>query len=1336
MDAMPEAGPSRSPRMRTPTLDRPNSPGPEMMEKSQGGTEGVQEASEAVELLLNISSAVDAHLDRPPPTHSPPVSSRRDSTFPYTPPDDTQDGVRVAIESHPQPISASISHLLDNGTPTSHPTTPSRTSPEPLPKSVKAKRKRNSQPGSSRRSLSNRGSVDPSRPPHWMGEDNTEIRCICGFQEDDGFTIQCEGCGSWEHGLCFGYFDEVSAPDTYFCELCVPRAFNANAARQRQQQIRMANEQAKAAGIEPVASAVHDRPKGKSRPKRPRTGSVMDGEGDLGDVSKDANALMGPPTMKPKRRLAANKPRSKQSVKETTPVPSTFTTKEQSVVETEDDYFAIEPWLMEYTPVRDDIVRGRKARQLMAKLYHEWVDTDIDEVTMPQRKVSNPSGLPSPTETGVSRLSPDGLFAGPDFNILAPPVPPIFLSPHDVDITTVTTAVRALDDTSSFLPLNYFEESTSGVYSRPPLYGVFAEDSIPHGGFVGDYRGEITDCESYRRDPINQYAGLGAPKPFVRFIGPPVNLIIDSRGYGCDLRFIRSGCHPNVVLRPLFWRRSEGETPKLKFGVFASQEIEKGDELVLGWEWDDQHVVHSIRQVLFSVLAPVTENTMSDEAIQDVAGKYETILTHLLGTFTTCACSSLEHCVIAQMKSIAEGRMPKVEIRDGKARLSFGQLVGAVRGWRRREMEAEAARWWNRPDGFEVQIRSFLPRSRSSRQQSSEDPMEIIESEASNDMNRIRPEAVLEDVPEEVLVIAEVGDADDGVDEDAMDIDLDLESRPVLEVSSSLSSLPSRNQPLSLGDLPDVQEEEDEGAQSDATTATMPKSHFSEESEDEPEIPHRRAGRRRTLKPKIHADTESDDVATTKKRGGGKNVAKAKAAKSSKIIAFDAEKPSNTARSKPASTRTSAVQRTRSKRVVASSGSEDEGMPFEDAPVKIDDTKAVKSPPSDFEPRARVPMQVAAPMEEPVETVNVPEEVSAELMGPSEEAMLEDEVQAPRDPTPPPKEPTPPPPEPPKKISLSEYLKTHKIRKESVPTPIETAELSAASEAEPISAEQPQIKVETDGDANADRKLNMIEFLPSSKTPGSVGASTPGLTYGTDGYVQSPQALNGPGPSFTPRTEYFPPQPVSSSFVPRASASFVPRQSSVSMDNGDNGLAPPMYQRQASVISNGSMDDQPRPNSSYGPRPSPSEEYSYGVAATPPKPTIPLPPSDNFYPNREPFKRGNTPPSGPLGPRMPMPPMAPKAPPTGPRGSWNPPASPAVNRPRDNMRGGFGGRGGGPGGFGNRSWSGGAPGPGGFGGRDGLGPDRGFGDRDDGYANRGGFGFRGGRGGGLRGRGR
>lgn len=52
-------------------------------------------------------------------------------------------------------------------------------------------------------------------------DDDSRIRCICENEEDDGFTIQCDGCLVWQHAVCVG-IARHNVPETFLCEECRP----------------------------------------------------------------------------------------------------------------------------------------------------------------------------------------------------------------------------------------------------------------------------------------------------------------------------------------------------------------------------------------------------------------------------------------------------------------------------------------------------------------------------------------------------------------------------------------------------------------------------------------------------------------------------------------------------------------------------------------------------------------------------------------------------------------------------------------------------------------------------------------------------------------------------------------------------------------------------------------------------------------------------------------------------------------------------------------------------------------------------------------------------------
>lgn len=58
------------------------------------------------------------------------------------------------------------------------------------------------------------------KPSYAVNPDSGIISCICGFDHDDGFTIQCDKCYLWQHAICMGINNVDEAPEKYLCYRC------------------------------------------------------------------------------------------------------------------------------------------------------------------------------------------------------------------------------------------------------------------------------------------------------------------------------------------------------------------------------------------------------------------------------------------------------------------------------------------------------------------------------------------------------------------------------------------------------------------------------------------------------------------------------------------------------------------------------------------------------------------------------------------------------------------------------------------------------------------------------------------------------------------------------------------------------------------------------------------------------------------------------------------------------------------------------------------------------------------------------------------------------------
>ncbi|KAE9402111.1 hypothetical protein BT96DRAFT_937413 [Gymnopus androsaceus JB14] len=181
-------------------------------------------------------------------------------------------------------------------------------------------------------------------------------------------------------------------------------------------------------------------------------------------------------------------------------------------------------------------------------------------------------------------------------------------------------------------------------------YTLYTQLNLSHS-FVAPFPSVITPSSEYLKDPLNEYAVLGMPKPKVHLMGPPLDVCLDARGMGmggineefgeegedaqgkgkemgngpvlCDSTKAKRkhGKRKGKKTRKASGNRaseveasasrssnhgpgaqSDGDTEgdsdsdsdpqTLSFAIFALRDLKADEEVVLGWEWNDANVVH------------------------------------------------------------------------------------------------------------------------------------------------------------------------------------------------------------------------------------------------------------------------------------------------------------------------------------------------------------------------------------------------------------------------------------------------------------------------------------------------------------------------------------------------------------------------------------------------------------------------------------------------------------------------------------------------------------------------------------------------------------------------
>ncbi|CCM05670.1 uncharacterized protein FIBRA_07900 [Fibroporia radiculosa] len=311
-----------------------------------------------------------------------------------------------------------------------------------------------------------------------------------------------------------------------------------------------------------------------------------------------------------------------------------------------------EPWTHSYVHIDKDIVPHDETRDKLRRVATQWrgvmaIDSDASSSASPST---------TPAVLGTDTL----------------------LSASQIQLQPLNKAAMQPAFSASFDPS-----------VLPPSYAVHAARAIPSAGYITPYTSTITPSTSYLSDPLNAYAHLSIPKPFVHLIGPPLDVALDARLAGNTGRFVRNGCRPNSVLRPVLCHRKKSAAAKslhdggvdnddtLTFGIFALRDLKAHEEVVLGWEWDDGSVVHHLPALidsphmfpyvpyvsafLLSVCSVliVCTRSHSPHQLRHFRHQLMSMLHALSSTFTTCACGSkTKDCALTRMAEFVDSGTP------------------------------------------------------------------------------------------------------------------------------------------------------------------------------------------------------------------------------------------------------------------------------------------------------------------------------------------------------------------------------------------------------------------------------------------------------------------------------------------------------------------------------------------------------------------------------------------------------------------------------------------------------------------------------------------------------
>ena len=373
--------------------------------------------------------------------------------------------------------------------------------------------------------------------PDLADEESSTIKCICGFNDDDGNTVFCEECNTWQHIECYypraDGADTSDVPDVHECTDCKPRFLDADSARSRQAQQRLL-----------IAS----------KTKRA--------------ISKGQKRRVKEPLQPNGWRPPEGRERNSGSPREHPPPAKRPKTNHKSSSST-----SANPGLPSHRRRTLSTVTGRSPSKRLPSPNHQYAYYSTEFMHLYKRADFTPIGANMYASIVVSNDLSSWLT---DPESLAEVTPK---SHHEI-FQRWDRPIEELEATSPGFSEQSMDDrnmTVNGLY--PSFRWITVDKDVSPGSYIGELKGQIGRRQDYVLDPANRWPELRHPEPFVFFLDT-LPVYIDSRSEGTNLRYVRRSCNPNVKIQIVVLGT------EYHFCLVSTRGILTGEELSLGWSLD------------------------------------------------------------------------------------------------------------------------------------------------------------------------------------------------------------------------------------------------------------------------------------------------------------------------------------------------------------------------------------------------------------------------------------------------------------------------------------------------------------------------------------------------------------------------------------------------------------------------------------------------------------------------------------------------------------------------------------------------------------------------------
>lgn len=418
-------------------------------------------------------------------------------------------------------------------------------------------------------------------------EEEYTIKCICGYNDDDGNTVFCEKCDTWQHIEC--YYHGRKVPEIHFCTDCAPKDTFADVSAE------------------------------KARERQRKARELLDGGGD-----------------RRVKRLASKSTKKKHR--------DTLTGQEQ-----------VNGWSNHERQDSTSNSRDQPPPTKKSKTSHR-PSASLASLNGETRKRahSNVQSYPSPSK------SPQEAYRSPPI----PQYTPEFLDLYSKDdgdtsakdnehtLQAINLLSTLKSESSQARPAEYAQNDKEPIVKldrdwtnanwpaisveisggrdeagnkTPTWKSVMLQTDVTKGTIVGEVRGSVGTLEEYCQQLTgpNRWKELSHPDPFV-FFHPHMEIYIDSRRSGTELRYIRRSCVPNVTMKSYMTADNE-----VHHCFIAKQDLSAGTEITATW-----------------YLPQIFVNDASRDDKEQLAQERCDYISRVLANFGDCACG-LPRCLLA-----------------------------------------------------------------------------------------------------------------------------------------------------------------------------------------------------------------------------------------------------------------------------------------------------------------------------------------------------------------------------------------------------------------------------------------------------------------------------------------------------------------------------------------------------------------------------------------------------------------------------------------------------------------------------------------------------------------